>query len=79
MFASLILSASVVLLSDYFLPDEFVAYVFFPGFLLTAPFFPTEIHGGRTLWLAMTLASIALYAVGIYAGLRFLSHHRWLQ
>ena len=75
-FASLFLSATLVILADYVLPEKFGVYLSLPGFLLTVRFFPEGLHGANSLWVAMTIVNILLYGIAFYTGLRLLGRRR---
>ena len=76
LFASLFLSATLVLLAAYALPENFFVYIFAPGFLLTIRFFPEGFHGASSHWVAMIVVNIVLYGIALYTGLRLLSRRR---
>ena len=75
-FVSVFLSTILVLLSYNLLPHDFAVFLLYPGYLLTVRFFSAGVHAGTPLTVAIISANIILYAVAIYAALRFLGRHR---
>ena len=73
---SFLLSTLLTPLAYEFLPDQLATPLFFPGYLLTVRLFPTGVHAGTPLTVAIILVSIVLYAIVFYFGLRFVLR-RW--